>query len=450
MNKRFFRNKTKTLISPEHLDYQFNKIVDYINIDLISYIENIITTATNGIPGEPLSVFSNIDNGTVGYTYINDIHIDDNLIALNKLATIGAGSILGSDYEGNVIPITATVDNMLLFRDFLTNVIFRKITSNDIGNNVLTGLQIGELASENFTVDTFIDVIPDASIDQNKLHDVANDKIAEGTVDFRHIGVWGELPYNESVSGQVLLSDFDDNSIDNSKIAVATITPANFYGPQYIYANNIIDRSIVEGHFKTYNANTQPPATINLANLIASNFGTIVNFPNQGINVHNVQLTRDKIALNCLDIGQFDQEVQNAINKYVQIKNKQAQPPVQVQKTKPDGAKYLGSFKLDPPVAVPNSYEGYKYVVITVAPARYPSNKKKTQTWDWYVRGFMTNDWIYMQRGDFIVIPLRITDKNLGIYEHSHMYVNDVPGLENALKPYPRETHSIPEFYKWR
>jgi len=346
IDKKFFRDKTKHEVLPEHLDSQFNLLATYINETLIPYIESVIFNVTGGIAGEPSAVFCNINNEDVGYMYINDINVDDNLLSLSKITKISAGSVLASDYQGNIFAVTPDDNDQLLFSNFLSSISFRKITSDDIDTNVLTGRQLGVLAGENFTIDAFTNIINDNSIYEHMLQEVANEKIAPGAIDFKHIGEFYELPYTADIAAQVLLKDFDDASIGNIAIKAGTIAPANFNDPQFIEGKNIFPGSITDSHFKPYNANIQPPAVINLPNLTGSNFGAVINFPDQGINVHNIKLPREKIALNSLTLNSFSQEIQNAINKYKQIKDKLLNPPIQVQKTKPDGVIFLGKFKL--------------------------------------------------------------------------------------------------------
>lgn len=451
IDKKFFRDKTKNEVLPEHLDSQFNLIATYINETLIPFIESVIFNVTGGIAGHPSSVFCNINNNEIGYMYINDINVDDNLLSLNKIAKIPAGSVLASDYQGDIFAATPDDNDQLLFSNFLSSMSFRKITSDDIDNNVLSAKQLSVLAAENFTADSFVDIIKDGSIYEHMLQDVSNEKIAPGVVDFKHIGEFYELPYSPEIAAQVLLKDFDDSSIIvNVTTKAGTITPVNFVDPQFIEGKNIFPGSITDSHLKAYNANTQAPNVINLPNLIDSNFGAIINFPDQGINVHNIKLPREKIALNSLSLNSFSQEVRNAINKYKQIKDKLLEPPKQVQKTKPDYFVILGSYKIGTTYYQPpnNSYilENLEWGAASDGKGKWHLYVKDPLLWKYSYSKSPHNNYDQQPYWSYVSYTDRFS-LNYGS-GHVELYIASMLDLSTRLKQYPRSIEK-PEFYSW-
>lgn len=339
-NERFFRSKTGTIILPEHLDFQFNNIADYINNQLIPYIESINFDATNGEAGYPLAPFCNINNIDVGYQYLNDINLDDGLLSLDKFVPMAAGSVLGSNNEGNIFTITPTDNDQLIFvgppdpDEFVyvpTNMVFRKITTDDIADNSLTGQQIAEVSPENFIEGTFNNLIADNSLTAVNLRNITDNNIALGEIGFQHIGKFSGLPYVVQIANQVTLDDFDNLSITPNHIRDNTISWVNFINPKPINSYNLANGFIDDTYLIPYVYNGQPPNNPIVPNLIASRFSSIINFPNQGVVAYqgSINLTADKITLNCLSATNFTQDIQDAIIKYQQIKNQTLVPPVQ-------------------------------------------------------------------------------------------------------------------------
>ena len=447
----YFSSKKGKLILPEELDDNFNHIGDYINNTLIPQIQSITFIKTNGVAGQTSAVFCNINNNEVGYMYIQDINIDDNLISLNKITKIAAGSVLISDFNGDIYAKTPEDNNQLLLLTdpFLRYLSFRKLRSDDISDNMLTGKQLGILANENFVAGAFNDIIWDDSIYERNLQNISNNKIAPLSVDFKHIGKFTELPYNINLAQQIRLEDFDDNSITPSKISDDSIIPANFNEQQFISQFNLIDGSIVDNHFKPYNANTQPPSVINLPNLIASNFGAIINFPNEGIIVQNVKLPKEKIALNSLGLNSFNQEIRNAINKYKEIKDKALQPPIQVKKTRPDNFVKLGLFLLNPYVRAnyENNGSTVKTSYIELGVATYNSGYLI------YTAQQNLNGWRLIDNGDMVRFLYYNTKSKLEPLQTGPEYtgilsISSFTGASDAISKYSKRS-SIVEFYNF-
>ena len=217
VDKNYFSSKKGSVILPEQLDDYFNRITSYIKDILIPSIGTITFAKTNGVVGQTSSVFCNINNNEVGYMYLQDINIDNNLIPLSKLKKAVSGSVLGSDFQGDIYAIVPTANNQLLFGDYFDTMSWRHITSDDINDRIITGDHLGILENENFVTGAFNDIIWDDSISEHNLKDISNNKIAPQSVDFKHIGVFLDLPYNIDIAKQLKLDDFDDNSITKHK-----------------------------------------------------------------------------------------------------------------------------------------------------------------------------------------------------------------------------------------
>jgi hypothetical protein len=317
LNLNFFKDKKGMSILPEYLDGELNKVVDYINDDLIPYLESVQTAVVGGVLGDPYSVLCNINNQDTGYLYLNNINFDDNLLSISKLKQSDAGSIIASSTDGSVIAITPEASNLLLFGSLVRPLKFRKIRSDDLSNNVITGDKLQILAANNFVDNIFINIIPNNSITENQLSNISNAKIANGCIDFRHLGIFGDLFYDLNVANQLLLDDFDDNSINSIKFKDASIGWDNFIEATPIYADNLVPMHITDSYLIPYVADTALP-NLNIADLKASNFSSIINFPS--INVQNVRLTAAKIALGSVSKEYFDAEVRDAIETCIEIK----------------------------------------------------------------------------------------------------------------------------------
>ena len=317
LNLNFFQNKKGRKILPEYFDMQLNEVVDYINTDLIPYLETVQTNMVGGVLGDPYSVLCNINNVDTGYLYLNDINFDDNLLSITKLLQCDKGSVITSSTDGSITAITPDDNDLLLFGSLVRKFKFRKIRSDDLTNNVITGNKLQILNCNNFVDNTFINIIPDNSITENQLSNIPNDKIADEVIDFRHLGVFGDLPYNLDIANQLVLDDFDDNSITSIKFKNASIGWDNFIEAAPIYGNNLVPMHITDSYLIPYVADTALP-NLNIVDLRASNFSAIINFP--GIVVQDVRLTADKIALGSVSKEHFNQEIQDAIDVCIDIK----------------------------------------------------------------------------------------------------------------------------------
>lgn len=327
LNLNFFKNKKGTRFLAEYLDDQLNAVVNYINLDLIPYIEGVNFAVTSGVVGDRFSVFCNIADNDTGYMYLNDVNFDNNLLSLSKLAISPKGSVLASSIGGNIIPVTPVESNCLLFADLINDISFRKIEAADLDNNIITGDKLQVLNLDNFVPGAFIDIIPDSSIGQNNLQNVSNNKILDGCIDFRNLGVFEGLIIIQATATQLNLDDFEDNCFLPEKFWDESIPWANFIDVKPITIEKLQPMHITDSYLLPYNASTARPVNRTLDGYKASNFSAIINL--DGIFVQNVRLTKPKIALGCVSKTHFDQEIQDAIAKYIQIKNGQLNPPVQ-------------------------------------------------------------------------------------------------------------------------
>lgn len=327
LNLNFFQNKKGRVILPEYFDKQLNEIVKYINVDLIPYLESVQTKIAGGVLGDPYSVLCNVQNNMTEYQYLSDINFDDNLLSLSKLKKYDEGSVIASDIHGDIVAIIPDDSNLLLFGSLVRNFKFRKIRSDDLSNNLITGDKLQILNSDNFADNTFVNIIADNSITEDRLSNVSNVKIADECIDFKHLGVFSDLPYNEDIANLLDLGDFDDGSISSTKIKDASILWNNFIEIAPIYANNLVPMHITDSYLIPYVANTPLP-NLNIADLQASNFSAIINFPN--IPVQNVRLTREKITNGVITKNHFDPEVRAAIDRCIQIRDLALLPPPQV------------------------------------------------------------------------------------------------------------------------
>lgn len=333
LNLNLFKTK-KGVVLPQYLDDQLNDVVDYINEDLIPILEEIELTATNGVIGDKDALFSNVNNINTQYAFLNNINFDNNLLSFSKLISSNKGSIMISNWQtGEIEMVTPISDSLLLFGSFARGFSFRKITSLDLDHNVITGEKLGVLENNNFILNTFLNIIPNGHITEVMLSEVSNAKILDNSIDFRHIGVFLDLPYSAGIPLQLHLDDFDDNSILSNKIQDGTISWDNFISLTPITINKLVPMHITDSYLIPYVANTPIPAGGTIADFIASNFSAIINFPN--IFVQNVRLTPEKIALGSVSKTHFNAEVRAAIDRCIQIRNLALVPPPQPYVPKP-------------------------------------------------------------------------------------------------------------------
>jgi len=318
-------------IDPVELDDRFNQISYYFNQKLKPAIEAINVNATSGVMEKALAVLSNNYDGSTEYKYIGDINIDDLSLSLDKIAKIDAGSILGSDGVGIIKVITPTDGNQLLFYSLEEGLSFRRISSDDLDDDIFTGEQFENFIPDNFLPGTFDDFLQDNSIDTQNLQVIANAKIQDGEISFRHIGVFSDLPYTLPIAQSLTLDNFDDNSIGVTKIKDGTIDFAkHFIDAKPVNANNLVSGSLNDDHFVPY---VQNHATFTDVNVLKDT-GLIINLlgltPFSG-----VKLGRTKLAKGSIGLANFTQEVQNAFAECLRIKQQIIQPPKQVKPVAP-------------------------------------------------------------------------------------------------------------------
>jgi len=398
LDNDYFKKKIGDIL-PSHLDHQFNDIATYLNNNLINAINTMSIAITSGIVGNAEAVFCNIADNLIGYSYLNNIHFDDNFLSLSKFQKIDKGSVLVSNTDGDIINITCDYDNQLIFGTTRHGLEWRKIKTEDLDVNLIDGSKLQILNNDNFDPVTFVNRILNNTINTINLQNITNEKIALNSVDFRHLGVFFDLPYNLNIARQVLLADFEDNAISSDKILDRSIKWTNFIANKPIEHYHIADNSIA--HFPNYVQHQQPPGVINEANL--ADFGAYINFAGMP-QVHNLQLTSDKLCVDTVTFNHFDNEVQAAITEYIRIKQDKLNPPPIIQ-TKPVICYvFLDGLNLKTNIGTSVSY-------VRIAIDRQPN-----------IRGFY---WWYMQWGDTGVNKFQLI-KN--VHEQTYYYPDSNPG----------------------
>lgn len=181
-NNAYFKNSrdTKKTIDSEDIDKQFADLVHYINNDLKTAIDTIITEVTIGIQGSPDALFQN--NGAVGtaWSYINENSIiKDGGIFWGKLTRGVNNSILATNNAGvvtNIAPIatkqllkTIIVDGVpqITWQSFSVDLMeARSITGNKIA---LKTISLENLAEGAITPEITVGTVTDLQLAANAI-----------------------------------------------------------------------------------------------------------------------------------------------------------------------------------------------------------------------------------------------------------------------------------------
>lgn len=133
------------MINAEDLDFEFNNLINYINLTIISKINNFEKQELIGIadPNFENACIVNVGDGTTKWAKINSNFFIDDSIDLTKFfckdKLIG---ILFSHTSQEIHSISNNNDDDILFSQNNLLPIFRKIKTGDIENNSLTNEKI--------------------------------------------------------------------------------------------------------------------------------------------------------------------------------------------------------------------------------------------------------------------------------------------------------------------
>lgn len=267
-NTNQFQKLSKAIKTFRTIDLynEFNNLGEYFNNTLKIELENIVTKSLISVPDKFLI---NIGDGNTGWVDIIDV-IEDNSIVLNKLQKIPSNSILGSDGDGNIIPIQCTIDYGILFGRYQDTHIWRKLVNEDIVDQSITGVQIDILEQLNLDDDITDNFITDNLLETKNIEDnsISSSKIINGTLDKDVF----ELPIGEIKTGLIPEKYVDDVGVDNlnafrtdsrlitpSKIKDASITHTLYNDPKIFCLREYSDNPMylhIEDTNNYFNGNT--------------------------------------------------------------------------------------------------------------------------------------------------------------------------------------------------
>jgi len=139
------RRDSRMLLNAEDLDFQFNNLVNYLNVNIVPIINNFVQNQFIGVNNPALagSCLFNIGDGNVRWQSINSNIFPDYSITRTKFTSVTPFSIIATNQNRNWGPVVTIIDNSILFSRDKNTPIWRKLSTGDIANKTLTGGNIG-------------------------------------------------------------------------------------------------------------------------------------------------------------------------------------------------------------------------------------------------------------------------------------------------------------------
>lgn len=210
-NKNQFKNLSKSIKTFRTIDLynEFVNLGNYFNNDLIIELEKIINISLQTIPDKFLI---NTGDSSINWVDIIDI-IEDNSIPLTKLQKIPNKSVLCSDSNGDIIPVSCNIDYGILFARYQNTHIWRKLLNEDIVDNSISGDKIDILEQINIADDITNSFITNNLIETTHItnNTINSDKIIINTLNKELI----ELPNGEDKTGFIPDKYVNDVGVNN-------------------------------------------------------------------------------------------------------------------------------------------------------------------------------------------------------------------------------------------
>lgn len=219
LERRYNFHIANEKIKSIQLDNEFNNIIDYINDYVLPELKIINSGRIIGstVLSKNLKFFLNVGDGSYKIDTLDNSFLQ-NTISLTKLEASNANSILASDSTGNISFLSNSANfQTILYRN--DTIKWAKLNSDNFEDKSITGAKV-KLAS--LTINNLPKVVQNSLIFDNS---IANIK-------------------------------FTNNSISNSKIALATISETNLTADSLdIWKNNICSNFVPNDFLDLSNIN---------------------------------------------------------------------------------------------------------------------------------------------------------------------------------------------------
>lgn len=273
----YFKKSAKNIkvFRTKDLYQEFVNLGNYFNDELIVEFEKILQQSLITVPNKFLI---NIGDGNINWVDIVEI-IKDNSISLNKLEKIPVNSVLCTDENSNIIPITCMDEYAILFARYNNIHVWRKFTNEDIADNTITGNKIDKLKQINLSDSLINDFLTESIIESKNLTDnsISSDKITTRSLSLIDSNII-DIQSNDTVNkgfipdryldqiGVNNLKAFRDSSLNVDKIMDSSIdflsNPRRFVLREYS-DNAVYIHDYINGQDST---NYEFPVNYNLPN----------------------------------------------------------------------------------------------------------------------------------------------------------------------------------------
>lgn len=248
-------------IRANDFDNQFNQIVNYINNNLITFINGIAGGAGAGIVGRPNTFLRNIGDGTTDFAVVDSNAFQDYTIEFAKIAQAQAPcTILASGQNQAFQEVATNNSNEILISQNNDLPIWAKIRSEHLDDRGITGLKIGlqTISNEHLQPGILINNLANNSLLNRNFVDnaISAQKFALGQLSSDNLGIIPLTGYNIPLR-LILLKHIKLGTITPDKIQDNTIYPQQFNRVKLVTAGKFAPGAISDGVF-LYGGSTPP------------------------------------------------------------------------------------------------------------------------------------------------------------------------------------------------